>query len=415
MLCLVLAAPRRPNPSALAAAERELWDATPHHKPRRPHHRSAPPLNLMAAEPGYAAKAAASSELTHEIDESEQEERAALDIFYRQRDASPIHAPLFNHSTSAERAAADMTTTLVAAPAPAALDAVQLQLSAVQAALAQLNQSIGARAAPPRPPPPRQRPGLCRRLLPRLPRGAGGAGRGAPAARRARRHHHHRRARRRRRRRSRSTSRRRAGRRRVRRRARRRRARRRRRREPTAAAAAAAAAAAGRRGAATAAAAAGVRLRGPEGVRRGVEGEGGRQAQDAPPARSTRAARRRARQAVRQLARPRRDLRLRDRRGPRDPGLGRGARRLCKGAKATLIIPPALGYGDRGAGADIPGGATLRFDVEVVDVAGAPPTAQPAPSVAPAPAVASVAAAAALPAAAAPKAAEGVGHASTSW
>ena len=27
----------------LAAAERELWDATPHHKPRRPHHRSAPP------------------------------------------------------------------------------------------------------------------------------------------------------------------------------------------------------------------------------------------------------------------------------------------------------------------------------------------------------------------------------------
>ena len=67
----------------LAAAERELWDATPHHKPRRPHHRSAPPLNLMAAEPGYAAKAAASSELTHEIDESEQEERAALDIFYR--------------------------------------------------------------------------------------------------------------------------------------------------------------------------------------------------------------------------------------------------------------------------------------------------------------------------------------------
>ena len=45
---------------------------------------------------------------------------------------------------------------------------------------------------------------------------------------------------------------------------------------------------------------------------------------------------------------------------------------LCKGAKATLIIPPALGYGDRGAGADIPGGATLRFDVEVVDVAGSP-------------------------------------------
>ena len=84
---------------------------------------------------------------------------------------------------------------------------------------------------------------------------------------------------------------------------------------------------------------------------------------------------------------------------------------LCKGAKAILIIPPELGYGDRGAGGAIPGGATLRFDVEVVDIAGAPPTAQPAPSVAAAPAVASVAAATALPAAAAPKAAEGVGHA----
>ena len=92
-------------------------------------------------------------------------------------------------------------------------------------------------------------------------------------------------------------------------------------------------------------------------------------------------------------------------------GCDEGLVGLCKGAKATLIIPPALGYGDRGAGADIPGGATLRFDVEVVDVAGAPPTAQPAPSVAAAPAVASVAAATALPAAAAPKAAEGVGHA----
>ena len=38
---------------------------------------------------------------------------------------------------------------------------------------------------------------------------------------------------------------------------------------------------------------------------------------------------------------------------------------LCKGAKATLIIPPEEGYGDRGAGGDIPGGATLNFDVEV--------------------------------------------------
>jgi len=45
---------------------------------------------------------------------------------------------------------------------------------------------------------------------------------------------------------------------------------------------------------------------------------------------------------------------------------------LCKGAKATLIIPPEMGYGEQGAGGDIPGGATLNFDVEVVDF-GAPP------------------------------------------
>ena len=37
---------------------------------------------------------------------------------------------------------------------------------------------------------------------------------------------------------------------------------------------------------------------------------------------------------------------------------------LCKGAKATLVIPPDMGYGERGAGADIPGGATLNFDAE---------------------------------------------------
>jgi len=41
---------------------------------------------------------------------------------------------------------------------------------------------------------------------------------------------------------------------------------------------------------------------------------------------------------------------------------------LCKGAKATLIIPPEMGYGAAGAGDAIPGGATLNFDVEVVDI-----------------------------------------------
>jgi FK506-binding protein 2 len=40
----------------------------------------------------------------------------------------------------------------------------------------------------------------------------------------------------------------------------------------------------------------------------------------------------------------------------------------CKGEKLTLTIPPDLGYGATGAGASIPGGATLIFDVEVVGI-----------------------------------------------
>ena len=54
-------------------------------------------------------------------------------------------------------------------------------------------------------------------------------------------------------------------------------------------------------------------------------------------------------------------------------GWDKGLVGLCKGAKATLVIPPDMGYGDRGAGADIPGGATLNFDVEVVDITEGPP------------------------------------------
>lgn len=49
-------------------------------------------------------------------------------------------------------------------------------------------------------------------------------------------------------------------------------------------------------------------------------------------------------------------------------GWDQGLIGMCKGAKATLIIPPELGYGDNGAGGDIPGGATLNFDVEVVTI-----------------------------------------------
>ena len=55
------------------------------------------------------------------------------------------------------------------------------------------------------------------------------------------------------------------------------------------------------------------------------------------------------------------------------PGWDQGLIGLCKGAKATLVIPPDLGYGEKGAGRDIPGGATLNFDVEVMSVALPPP------------------------------------------
>merc|ERR1719391_666842 len=49
-------------------------------------------------------------------------------------------------------------------------------------------------------------------------------------------------------------------------------------------------------------------------------------------------------------------------------GWDQGLMDMCIGEVRKLTIPSGLGYGDRGSPPKIPGGATLVFDVELLDI-----------------------------------------------
>ena len=45
-----------------------------------------------------------------------------------------------------------------------------------------------------------------------------------------------------------------------------------------------------------------------------------------------------------------------------------GVQLMKVGGKANLVCPPAIAYGERGAGGVIPPNATLKFEIELLDV-----------------------------------------------
>jgi FKBP-type peptidyl-prolyl cis-trans isomerase len=56
------------------------------------------------------------------------------------------------------------------------------------------------------------------------------------------------------------------------------------------------------------------------------------------------------------------------------PGWTEALQLMPVGSKWKLYIPSAIGYGDYGAGQDIPGGATLVFEVELISIKNKPVT-----------------------------------------
>ncbi|HTT56567.1 MAG TPA: FKBP-type peptidyl-prolyl cis-trans isomerase, partial [Opitutaceae bacterium] len=57
------------------------------------------------------------------------------------------------------------------------------------------------------------------------------------------------------------------------------------------------------------------------------------------------------------------------------PGWSEGLQKINTGGKIRLYIPPDLAYGDSGQGS-IPPGATLIFDVDLLEIGGAAPVAK---------------------------------------
>ncbi|KAM6959008.1 peptidyl-prolyl cis-trans isomerase FKBP9 [Aplochiton taeniatus] len=50
------------------------------------------------------------------------------------------------------------------------------------------------------------------------------------------------------------------------------------------------------------------------------------------------------------------------------PGMEEGLKEMCVGERRHLVIPPHLGYGERGVDGEVPGSAVLVFDIELMDL-----------------------------------------------